>query len=279
MRQTATKRTGRRARGESKPHRIPVIEKMVEILNLMEGQPDGLTISEILAATDQPRSTVYRILNTLRAHGYIAPGNSNANYRLGARLVSLAQQVRIDESENSLVETAQPIMEKLAVDTNETCKLSIVDGTSVRVLYVELSPSGIAPTSRVGTILPMHAGASSKVLLAWASPQVLDTLLAGGLSAYTKQTMIESGQLRSELEAIRGQGIAYDRGEWNENIHAIAVPVRDHRGLVIASMSVVFFSSLPPEERETCEAALLAAADRLNRMLGWAGAEVARQAG
>ncbi|RVT43815.1 IclR family transcriptional regulator [Sphingobium algorifonticola] len=253
-------------------HRIPVIDKMVEILKVLEEATDkGMNIGAIIASTHIPRSTVYRVLNTLADHGIIARSGSGG-YALGFRLISLAAAVRTELSEQELIAIVQPFLVRIAAQTGETCKLSMLKDDHAAVVAVVQSEKAMAPSSRVGSRFDLHAGAASKLLLAFADVAVQQRTMKAALHRYTERTMIDPSVLDAELALIRKEEISHDRGEWNTAVHAIATPVRDHAGDVIAALSVTYFSG-PEEEAMAAqvETALRAASAKVSAALGYRG--------
>lgn len=224
-------------------HRIPIIDKMMRILEAIEADGTGkLGIAEIAARTKVPRSTVYRVLNTLTNSGILAR-TSGGGYALGFRLVSLAAGVKTELSESELVDAITPHLEKLAHTTCETCKFSILKEGQAYVAAVVQSRKAMAPSSRVGSSFDLHAGAASKVLLAFAPEAIRTQVLDGTLARHTEHTIVERQKLHDELSAIRKSGISYDQGEWSSNVHAIAAPVFSYAGEVTGAISITYFAS------------------------------------
>ncbi len=222
-------------------HRIPVIDKMFQILELVRQEKDSATINMLAAASRVPRSTVYRILNTLAAHNAISR-SGRGTYKLGFRLVGLAAAVDTSIDAEALVQLARPILIKLANDTGETSKLTFVKGGAAEVLDVVLSPNAMAPSSRVGSRFFLHAGAASKVLLAFSSPELQEEVLGGELTPVTANTITNGPRLRRELEDVRASGFAFDRGEWSVNVNAVAAPILDFSGRLVGALSVAYFA-------------------------------------
>jgi|UPI00082A2BE4 DNA-binding IclR family transcriptional regulator len=254
-------------RGKS-VHRIPVIDKMLDILDLLHGSEEGESIGAICDATGVPRSTVYRILNTLAARGIVGK-LADGRFRLGFRLITLAQGVRRDMSRADLLKAAHPVLAELAAQTGETCKLSVVSDDRAEVVDVVQSSRDMAPTSRVGSTFAMHAGAASKLLLAFAPPALVERVLSGELERFTAATMADPAVIRAALADIRAEGISRDRGEWNVAVHALAAPVFGFDGTAIAAISVTYFAqpdSMAQERR--IMPLLIAASQNLSKSLG-----------
>ena len=92
--------------------------------------------------------------------------------------------------------------------------------------------------SNLGARVPAHCCSEGKVLLAHADAEVVEQLIAGGLPPRTPKTIVRAQQLRSELAAVRSRGYGLDDEELELGLRAAAAPVRDHRGQVIAALSI-----------------------------------------
>lgn len=220
---------------------VPVLERMMEILSSLELQPAGETIRGLSEQLSVPRSTVYRILNTLHSHN-VVQRRLDGTYVLGPRLLSLASKVR-SEATFDLVALAQPIMKKLAEATGEANKLSVLDNQAVVVVASFAGQGQYALNPAVGQSFPLHAGAASKILLAHMEPAVIEKFLAAPLTKYTPRTIIDPAKLSSELNKIRKQGWASDRGEHGGSVWAVAAPVTSPSGQVIAALSVPYLAA------------------------------------
>jgi DNA-binding IclR family transcriptional regulator len=222
-------------------HRIPVIDRMMDVLLLLERRANGATIRDLVDELDVPRTTVYRILNTLQFHDMVRRSNEGS-YRLGPRLLALAARAGVESRDYDLAAIALPHLHRLAKETGEGCKLSVIDGDGILVVAAIDGQREYALTMVPGQRQPMHAGAASKVLMAsMPAPQLADRL-AQPLPRYTNRTFTNGKKLAAELARIRKQGWAHDRGEYSPSVQAYAAPIRDRNGKVIAALSVPFLA-------------------------------------
>ncbi|HEX2527363.1 MAG TPA: IclR family transcriptional regulator [Geminicoccus sp.] len=228
---------------------VPVLERTLDILDILEKRAAGAGIRDLVQQLDLPRSTVYRILNTL-AEREIVRRMADGSYQLGPRLLALAAQVRIDVKRYDLVALAQRHLHALAEATGEANKISVHDGDRVLTIAVAAatSPYGLAPA--VGQRFPLHAGAASKMVMAHLEPAELEQLLVRPLEGYTARTVTDPAKLRSELARIRRQGWAQDRGEHGASVHALAAPIVEPDGRFVAALSVPFLSDKDPAARK-----------------------------
>ncbi len=207
---------------------------MLELL--ADAAPDGLSVSDIAERAQLNRVTAHRILAAYKAHGYVRQDGSGEPYRLGFKLVELAQSVL---SESDLVRLAQPILDGLVERAGETCHLAVLDGAeAVYVAKVE-SSHAVRLVSRVGLRLPLYCTGLGKALLAWMDEQHAARLI--DLQCFerrTKHTIVSKKALFAELEATRERGYAVDLGENEVGVRCVAAAVRDREGLPVAAVSV-----------------------------------------
>jgi DNA-binding IclR family transcriptional regulator len=240
-------------------HRIPVIDRMMSILELMEARPTGLSIREFVQALKLPRTTVYRILNSLELHGMVRR-SGEGDYVLGARLLALSSKVASDILQYNLAAISTPHLQRFTAGTGQSSKISIVDNGSVLVLAAVQGTREYALAVWPGQHLPIHAGAAGKVLLAYMPEDEVEKLVAGDLAGYTGRTLTDRSRLRKELAKIRRTGWAMDKGEYAPSINALAAPVLDRSGHVVAAMSVPFLAGMSPEQVEKLRAAVISSA-------------------
>ena len=240
-------------------HRIPVIDRMMDVLNMLERRASGVTIRDLVDQLRLPRTTVYRILNTLQFHDMVRR-TGNGGYRLGPRLMSLAARAVGDTNDFDLPAIAQPHLERLAAETGEGCKVSITDGEGIVVVAAANGKREYALSVVPGQRLPIHAGAASKVLFANMPKPELADRLDGAFERFTQKTVTDPKKLAMELAKIRRQGWAHDKGEFSQSIHAFAAPIADRNGRVVAALSVPFLAGAKPSHVEKLRVTAIAAA-------------------
>jgi DNA-binding IclR family transcriptional regulator len=240
-------------------HRIPVIDRMMDVLVQLERRASGATIRDLVDQLDLPRTTVYRILNTLQFHDMVRR-SAEGRYRLGPRLLALAARA-VDESRDyDLAAISQPHLERLAAETGEGCKVSVLDGDEILVVAAVDGKREFALTVVPGQRLPLNAGAASKVILAHLPKTRLTDRLAQPFARYTGRTITDPKRMAAELARIRRQGFAQDKGEYAPSINAFAAPIPDRAGKVIAALSVPFLAGASPEHMEKVRVSAIAVA-------------------
>lgn len=243
-------------------HRIPVIDRMMEVLGQLERRDGGLTIRDLVSQLHLPRTTIYRILNTLQMHDVVHRDDHGA-YHLGRRLLGLASHVATGASEVDLVAVAQPHLDRLAHDLGEGVKLSVLDKDAVLVLAAAQGKREYALTVAPGQRMEPHAGAASKLLLSYLPEPDLDSYLGRPMAAFTSKTTTDPRRLKTELARLRRQGWSQDKGETVLSIHAFAAPVFDTRGEMVAALSVPFLAGTEARRTEDIRVAAIATAKAL----------------
>ena len=248
-------------------HRIPAIDRMMELLAQLEGREGGATITELVAQLKLPRTGIYRLLNSLQLHDMVQRDEAGA-YRLGRRLLGLASHVAASASPLDLVSFATPVLNQLSADVGEGSKLSIIDAEGILVLAAASGRRPYALSVAPGQRMPVHAGAASKLLLAHRPAAEIDRWLAQPLPGYTSRTITDPKRLRAELARIRRLGWSQDKGESGPSIFAFAAPVLDKQGQVVAAISVPFLQGTEPSRMEEIRLAVIAAARSMTAAIG-----------
>ncbi|EUB97341.1 transcriptional regulator, IclR family [Rhizobium sp. CF080] len=251
--------------GASK-YTIPVIDRMMDVLGQLERRPNGATIRELTALLSLPRTTIYRIVNTLQGHDMVRRDDAGA-YHLGRRLLSLASHVASGVSEIDLAAFAQPFLDKLSAEIGEGSKLSVIDQDGILVLAAAQGRRQYALTVAPGQRMPIHAGAASKMLLAHLPPEELAAWLAKPLVAYTPKSLTDPKRLMTELTRIKRLGWAQDRGENAPSIQAFAAPVRDRTGRVVAAISIPYLAGAEASRMEEIRLAAIDAARAMSEAM------------
>lgn len=209
---------------------IAGVERAIAVLGVLAQAPDDLGTNEIARRTGINASTVSRLLATLATDEYVHRVQATGRWRLGVGLVRLghAALARVD-----LREVARPHLVALMEATGETATLSIPGGdTAVTVDFVQ-SPSTVRSVAAIGRPSVTYATATGKIYLAYGG-----IVPAEPPEAFTSRTITDPEHLRREIDEIRARGWAQARGEREVELHAVAVPILDARGLLVAVLGV-----------------------------------------
>jgi IclR family acetate operon transcriptional repressor len=209
---------------------IAGVERAVSVLMALADGPGHLGTNELARRTGINASTVSRLLATLAKDELVERVPATGRYRLGLRLIQLGNAAL---SGVELREIARPHLIALMETTGETATLSVPAGdTAVTVDFVQ-SPSTVRSVAEVGRPSVPHATATGKVYLAWTGAPI-----ARSLPALTPHTITDPQRLAEDVAAVRERGWAQARSEREVELHAVAVPVLDARGQLVAILAV-----------------------------------------
>jgi DNA-binding IclR family transcriptional regulator len=194
-----------------------------------------LGVSELGRQLGVHKATASRLAAVLAERGLLERDPVTERYRIGFGLVRLAGAAM---SGLDLVRLARPMLETLAERVREASNLGVRSGDDVVYVDQIAGSRSIVTVSWVGRRTPLHCTSNGKVLLAWADDRDRDRLLAAPMESFTERTITDAGELRAELDAIRRRGFAQTVEELEEGLNAVAAPVRQADGRVIAALGV-----------------------------------------
>ena len=181
------------------------------------------------------KSTASRLLATLERRGLVEQDDETGKYRLGLVVIRLAERA---ERTLDLRGLALPELERLARLTHETVGLGVIDGDQLLTVAQVDGPNLIAVGDWTGRSTPLHCVASGKVLMASLAEREVVRIVKRGLARYTERTIVDLEPLLEELARIRRRGYATAIGEYELGLNAVAAPVHDARGQVIAAVDI-----------------------------------------
>jgi DNA-binding IclR family transcriptional regulator len=246
---------------------IATVERAADVLTLFARAGETtLGVTEIATALGLSKAAVHRILASLRSRGYVEVDDDSRRYSLGPASfeLGLAYLSRID-----VRGVAAPELAWLSRETQETATLSVLSGEGRIYVDQVTPPREIVMSVPLGQRFPLHAGSSSKALLAFLGPDEVDQYLSSPLSPFTDTTLIEPNRLRDDLAAVRVRGFATSAGERQAGAASVAAPVFDHRGRPVASISVCGPAERLAPALDEAARLLLEATSRVSLRLGY----------
>ena len=211
---------------------IRSVEKALTVLRYVSEAPDGVRGADVAAACNLPAATAHHLLDTLRTSGFLSK-DSHRRYRMGPEVGALADAFM---RQTHLPESLMTALRDLAELTGETAYVSGWMHDDVMVLAtVEGSQAVRVAGLHRGSRGEAHARASGKVLLAYASADVVERYLGThDLKPMTQHTLTDKDELRAELAAVRRRGYAIDREEYAEGVSCVAAPLMSDGVAVLA---------------------------------------------
>lgn len=226
----------------------------------------GLGVTELAKRSGNTKARAFRMLCTLEQDGFVQRGPTETQYMLGhmALVLGLAAQEQV-----SLARIANKYLAELGERFNENVQVRVRDGLESVTVAKWDSTRGVRVHSELGSRRPLYAGASSKVLLAYAPKEVQTQVLNGPLERFTEKTIARKTKLSSELARIQAEQCAVSLGEVAVDVVAVAAPIWDASGSVTASLGVSIPVSRMPSDFGIWIDSLKSAASRISQELGW----------
>ncbi len=244
---------------------VQSVDRAIQILEIL-AREGAVGVSDIARHLQVHRSTAFRLLATLEARDLVEQETHRGTYRLGLGMLRLAGDVtaRLD-----VAAVAKAACDEVTAAVNETSNVAILDdGAAVNIAQATGANAVAIARQYVGQRSPLHATSTGKVLLAFATPDLLRATIDAGLERFTPDTLTDPAALTAHLAQVRENGWAAALQEWEAETNAISVPVHGRGGAVVAALSVTAPEfRMPPEELPALAAILRLHADRLGGRL------------
>ena len=242
------------------------IPRSIQVIDLLSRR-GPLGVRAVAQLLELPLGSAHRILMDLASEA-IVERTPNGEWELSYRLLEI---VGVQLERVQLPRLARPMLEQLASDTHETTFLAVPSRDEIVYLDKVQTDMQLQLNVELGTRRPMHCTGLGKAILAFLPQAQQDQVLAAApLRAYTPHTITDPIVLRLELERTRRRGYSIDHEEIILGVHCIAVPILNHAGRPVGSMSVA--GTTPKNEGERLEAMvqrLKRAGEHVSRRLGY----------
>jgi DNA-binding IclR family transcriptional regulator len=250
----------------NKPASLRSVERAISVLEVLAARGEA-GVTEVADDIAVHKSTAFRLLGALEGGGLVEQTGHRGKYRLGFGLIPLAGAVtdRLD-----VVQQGRPVCTRLATELGETVNVAVLRDHFVVNVDQARGPSQVATHNWIGQLTPLHCTSSGKVLLAHQDPATRADLLArSGAPALTVRTVTGVGRLEEQLARVREVGYAMVIEEYEVGLNAVAAPVFDRYGQVIAAVSVSGPSYRLDEQRiRHVVGPLLASTAEISRRMG-----------
>ncbi|WP_437223714.1 IclR family transcriptional regulator [Planctomicrobium sp. SH661] len=201
----------------------PALDKGLDILELLAGRPEGLSLKQIADALGRNSTEIFRMLNQLRERAYIHRFEPGGVYRLSLKLFELAHRF---PPTARLLEVAVPAIRQLADRTGQSCHLSVLHGSGILVLAQTTSSANWHFSVRLGATFSVTETASGRVLLAFSNPDVREEILAR--AGENQAPALVTDEFHRELEKIRSRGYEQVVHETFRGVNDISAPIFGH---------------------------------------------------
>jgi DNA-binding IclR family transcriptional regulator len=251
------------------PREIPALKRAFDVLELFLKEPRPMTVPEIVARLNLPRTTAHEIVGTMVSSGYLHRDDDRANkVFLGFKLFELGG---VYAANFDLIAEGRQVAAEVVEICDETVQMAVREGTEAIFIAKVDSSKAVRLVSTVGARLPAHCTAVGKMLLS-SLPETEIIRLYGEnapLQKMTANSITSISNLLQELEAIRQRGLAYDDCESNEDVRCVAAPIYNNRGEMIAAMSTsVPVTRMNMSKQDELAKLIRKAAEELSRRLG-----------
>lgn len=249
---------------------VPAIDRAMRLLDILAHAPHGMTLAELSVQMAVPKSTLFRILQTLQEARVVAQDTETRTFKLGMRLLEwgYAALQRVD-----LKTISHSHLIRLSQEKKESFYLAILDSDEVILIDHVDTPEVWKMVTRLGYRSPVHCTATGLVLIADLEDKSLEQIInRKGLKKYTSRTITDVGKLKRRLKEVRKKGYSVVNGEYKPDLLAIAVPIRDHLGKVIAALMTAVPSVRANHNKNLIDSlldALLREGDAISREIGF----------
>jgi IclR family transcriptional regulator, acetate operon repressor len=255
--------TSHGANREASP--VQSVDRAVTVLEILAREGEA-GVTDIAAELGVHKSTAFRLVGALENRNLVTQDVDRGKYRLGLGILRLAgaTTARLD-----LVREGRAVCERLATDVGETINVAVLADGAALYLDQVAGPSALQTRNWVGQSLALHATSNGKVLLAYLDPARRATCLAAPLAAFTEHTIVAPDRLDAHLDEVLRRGYAVTVDELEVGLTAVAAPIRNLDGVVIAALSASGPSFRLPAERVAVVAAeVRRAADEISLRMG-----------
>jgi IclR family acetate operon transcriptional repressor len=244
---TASKRQDRSA-GRTGAYYSQAVGRALEALEFLKTAPEPISLQEVTAAIGGAKPSIFRLLHTLEAHGYVTRDQA------GSYMLSPDVRTTIpSQFVAPLIHASQPVIHRLAREFRETASVAALFDNHIEVIAVAESPQLIRMVNTVGRIIQPHASSLGKSIAAHQTEERRERLLRSyGIYRYTPKTITDELELRAELDRVRARGYAIEREETTSQGCCFGVPILGEDGYAFAAISLAMpIMRLQSDEEET----------------------------
>lgn len=248
---------------DERNYSVRAVERVCSILNLLQESVGGVSLIDVAAATELPKSSAFRYLRTLESYRYVERDPELGCFRLGLGFVGMqSRQLEL------LRQRAQPWLEKLRDEHGETVNLGILDGETVIYLDIIESQRAVRLAARRGDRDSVHSTALGKAIVAQLpEARARQILLRAGMPRCTDNTITTVDDYLAELTKVKRVGYAVDNGENEVDGRCVAVPIPGTRLPAALSVSAPA-ARFPLQSVEIVAASLREVGERIATDLG-----------
>jgi IclR family transcriptional regulator, KDG regulon repressor len=247
--------------------RLSSVATAIRLLKAFSEDEVEIGISAMARRLGLAKSTVHRLAVTLVSEGLLEQDRENGKYHLGIALFRLGALVRRRMNVSS---EARPYLFDLREKINESVHLAILDETEIMYVYNLEGTHAIRMRSDIGVRKPAYCTAEGQAILAFQPDDIIERVIAAGLTARTPKTITSAEKFIRELATTRQRGCAIEDEESELGMISIAAPIRDDSGDVVAAVGIAGpVTRLSKKSIATVMPHVIATADQVSVRLGY----------
>lgn len=218
-------------------YHILAVKRAVQLINLFAEHGPSLGVSEIAKLMGIHKSVVHKILVTLESEDWVHKSSHTDKYSLGLTLLKLFPLV---PNRFNIRSIARSIMEELVAEVEETATLTILSPDCKEGICIEKveCTHNVRLTTEIGSRIPLHAGATGRILASFMGPEKIEELLVSDLAQYTEKTITDPKRLLEDISVIRKQGYDITFSQVDHGLVAISAPIFNSSDKLAAGLSI-----------------------------------------
>ncbi|MGA1846068.1 IclR family transcriptional regulator [Deferribacter abyssi] len=222
-------------RRDKSEYAVQAVNNALDILELLGGSEQELSISEIGAKLGLTRSNVNKLLATLENFGYVEYNKRTGNFRMDVKAFQISQAYL---NKLNLIDASKQILLEIKQKVNETVHISVLRKGNIVYLNAIETDHAVRVVPRIGNIGPAYATATGKAQLAYLKLDKIKEYYSDKLVKMTDNTIDNIDDLLDNLEDVRNKGYAIDNEEFEVGVKCVGAPVFNFMGKVIAGISI-----------------------------------------
>lgn len=251
------------ARAEATRYNAPALQKGLDVLELLAGEPGGLSVTAIAGRLSRSTGELYRIIQYLEQRGYVDRDRESDRYQLSFRLFQLSHE---HPPIRSLSACAVPVLQELATEIGQSCHLAVLDQLRVVIVAQVDSPLPIRYSVRLGASFPVWQTSSGALLCAFLPADEREVMLD---RIAQEATQAETAAFAKYVVTVRKQAFERRESRLIAGITNLSLPIFGHSGRLLAAATIPYLAQRGNETSiERAHVALELATDVIGRALG-----------
>lgn len=222
--------------GLNEKYFVQSVKNALKILKLFTPRTPQLSVTEIAALLNLPKSTAHRLLKELLVEGFVIQDEKNSKYKLGFSILGLGGVVR---SHKEIYQEAEPLLKELVARFQLPVHICEMEQRNVVYLMREMGEIPIKLITKVGRRNDLHCTAEGLAILAFKSKQIIDSILMQPLKKYTPYTLTEFDTLKEVILKVHSEEFAITKDTFAIGYSSYAAPIQDYTGEVVSSLAII----------------------------------------